>query len=89
MITRFKITTTPTFDKEVLKLARSDKSLKNKLERAEVKLKEDPFQGQRIEGSRLEERRIWVGDSQRLFYDIDGQNVVLLHIKKKAKYTYK
>lgn len=89
MTIQFKVITTPTFDKEVGKLVKSDKSLKNKLQRVEAKLEEDPFQDQRIEGSKLEERRIWVGDSHRLFYDIDGDNVVLLHLKKKDKHTYR
>lgn len=88
MTINFKVLTTPAFDKEVEKLVKSDKSLKNKLQRVGAKLEDDPFQGQRIEGSKLEERRVWVGDSHRLFYDIDGSNVVLLHLKKKDKHTY-
>jgi len=87
VIAKFKIIAADPYLKEVKKLLRSDKSLQNKLLRATDKLELDPFQGQRIEGSKLEERRIWVGASHRLFYDIDGQNVVLLHIKKKDKHT--
>lgn len=90
MVIKFKIIATAVYLKEVKKLLRSDKSLENKLSRAAGKLEEDPFQGERIEGGlQLGERRIWVGDSHRLFYDIDSQNVVLLHIKKKDKHTYR
>jgi len=87
---KFKVITTPTFEKETIKLTKSDKSIKNKLSQAMSKLEKDPFQGQRIEGTLgLGERRIWVGDGYRLFYDIDGSNIVLLHLKKKDKNTYR
>lgn len=90
MITKFQVQHTPNFSKEVIKLIKSNKALKNKLLRTVGKLEVDPFQGERIEGANeLGERRIWIGDDHRLFYDIDGQDVVLLHIKKKDKHTYR
>lgn len=90
MSTKFKVINTLNFSKQVTKLVRSNQSLRNKLFRAINKLEIDPFQGERIEETgELGERRIWVGDDHRLFYDIDGQNVVLLHIKKKDKHTYR
>ena len=53
------------------------------------KLKLNPFAGEHVESSRLEQRRIWVGTAHRLFYDIDGDKIVILHLKKKGKHTYR
>jgi len=47
----------------------------------------DPFQGKRIQS--FKERRIWVGKAHRLFYDIEGNDIVLLQLKKKDKGTYR
>lgn len=89
MTTIFKLRFTQTISKDINKLTSKDKILNKKLLKAFEKLKSDPYQGERVEGSGLEERRIWVGDNHRLFYDIDGENIVLLHLKKKDKHTYK
>lgn len=89
MTTNFKIINTLEFREEVIKLTKSDKSLSNKITKAIDRLESDPFCGQKIEGSLgLGERRIWVGDGHRLFYDIDGENIILHHLKKKDKNTY-
>lgn len=85
----FRINYTKSFVKNLLKLTKSDPSLNKKFLRTAYKLKSDPFQGQKVESGDLGERRIWVGDDYRLFYDIDGENVVLLYLKKKDKSTYK
>jgi mRNA-degrading endonuclease RelE of RelBE toxin-antitoxin system len=85
----FELKFTSTFSKDIDKLTKRDSILKKKLVKALEKLKLDPYQGERVEASGLEERRIWVGDGHRLFYDIDGKNIVLLHLKKKDKHTYR
>lgn len=85
----FNLKFTNTFEKELDKIVSKNQSLKKKLLKAFEKLKVNPFQGEKVEASELEERRIWVGDSHRLFYDIDGSNIVILHIKKKDKHTYR
>lgn len=89
MIPQFKLKFTKTFDKELDKYINNDPSLKKKLLNTLNKLRANPFQGERVEASNLEQRRIWVGINHRLFYDINGNEVILLSLKKKDKHTYR
>ncbi|MBL7159616.1 type II toxin-antitoxin system RelE/ParE family toxin [Candidatus Microgenomates bacterium] len=84
----FRLVSTKTFDKcRKKECQKHSPGLAKKLIKAIKDLKKDPFQGKRVEHSG--ERRIWVGTSHRLFYDIEGKNIVLLGLRKKSKKTYK
>ncbi|MBI2018239.1 type II toxin-antitoxin system RelE/ParE family toxin [Candidatus Daviesbacteria bacterium] len=85
----FRINYTKSFTKNLFKLVKGDPPLNKKFLKAIGKLKRDPYQGQRLEDVSLGERRIWVGDNYRLFYDIEGGDIVLLYLKKKDKKTYR
>lgn len=89
MKTYLEIVPTQTFTEEAVKLSKSDPSLKKKITTAFEKLKSNPFQGQKVETSDLEDRRIWVGDGHRMFYDVKGNKISILHIRKKDKHTYR
>lgn len=89
MIPQFKLQFTKSFDKELDKQIKKDPSLKKKLLNTFNKLRANPFQGEKVEASILEQRRIWVGVNHRLFYDINNDKVVLLSLKKKDKHTYR
>jgi mRNA-degrading endonuclease RelE of RelBE toxin-antitoxin system len=88
-VQKFEIVYTKTFTDDLQKLIKSDSSLKSKIKNAIEKLKFFPYAGQRVEASELAQRRIWVGDNYRLFYDTEGDKVIILHLKKKDKHTYK
>jgi len=84
----FKLVPTKTFEKcRKKECQKNPPSFAKKLIRALKDLKKDPFQGRRVE--RSGERRIWVGTNHRLFYDIEGKDIVLLGLRKKSKRTYK
>lgn len=89
MNTPYEIIYTDTFSKDIDKLVKSNPSLKKKILNTIEKLKVNPFQGEKVEALNLEQRRIWVGDDHRMFYDIVDNKVVILHLKKKDKHTYK
>ena len=84
---RYTLVYTNTFDKDTIKLVKSNPSLKIKIEVTLKKLEVNPFDGRKVEGSGY--WRVWVGDGHRLFYDVDRNNVVILHLRKKEKGTYK
>jgi len=86
---RFKLAFPKSAEKEIYKLTKGNESLQKKLVKALDQLKLNPFSGEHVESSELEQRRVWVGTTHRLFYDIDGDKIVILHFKKKDKQTYK
>ena len=86
---KYELTPSKRFEKDVKKLTNRDKSLKKKLDKALDKLESDPFIGVNVKESKLEQKRIWVGDSHRLTYDIDNDTVLLLRFVRKDKDTYK
>ena len=86
---KFELIYTNTFKEDLQKLIKSDPPLKKKISNTLEKLKIFPYSGQKIEASELAQRRIWVGDNYRLFYDTEGNKVIILHLRKKGKSTYK
>ncbi|GEM_PF-5070214 len=86
---KFKLAFPKSTEKEIHKLTKGNGSLQKKLAKALEQLKLNPFAGEHVESSELEQRRVWVGTTHRLFYDIDGDTIVILHFKKKDKHTYK
>jgi len=83
----FKIVATKSFEKSRKKEFKKFPKIAKKLKKSLKSLKNDPFQGKRIQS--FGERRIWVGKTHRLFYDIEGSDIVLLQLKKKDKGTYR
>lgn len=85
----FTIIITPTFLEIARKLYKKDPSLEKKLRHTFEKLKINPFEGKRIVTREQEQRRIWVGDSHRLFYILNNNKIVAVNLKKKDKHTYR
>jgi len=82
------IVATEAFEKERRKECRKlPPSFSKKITRALKNLKGNPFQGKKVRISG--ERRIWIGTTHRLFYDIEDKDIVLLRLKKKNKGTYR
>jgi Txe/YoeB family toxin of Txe-Axe toxin-antitoxin module len=79
---------TQSFLKDVKKEVKKNPSLKNKIAIALQKVQSNPFQGRKIQNPSLPEWRIYIGDSHRLFYDLDGNKIVLLKLLPKSKTTY-
>jgi len=85
----FKIVITPTFLEIAKKLYKKDRSIEKKLRHTFEKLKINPFEGKRIAAKEQEQRRVWVGDSHRLFYVINDNGIIPVNLKKKDKHTYR
>lgn len=85
----FNLVFTKTFNEEVEKETRGNKSLAKKLYRKLESLKQNPFNADKIENPVLPKWRVWIGNTHRLMYDIKGVDLVLLKFVKKSKATYK
>lgn len=85
----FKLVFTKTFNEEVKIETRGNKSLAKKLYRKLEYLKSNPFSAEKVENPTLPKWRVWVGDTHRLMYDIERNDVVLLKFVKKSKLTYR
>jgi len=85
----FKLVITPTFLGLAKKLYKKDPSLEKKLKHTFEKLKINPFEGKKIAAQAQEQRRVWVGDSHRLFYILNNNEIIPVNLKKKDKHTYR
>lgn len=85
----FKLFITEEFQKIASKQCKKTPGLKNKLEMAFEKLKINPHSNEKVQDSKHGERRIWVGDSHRLFYLTDGNQIIPTNLRKKDKSTYR
>lgn len=87
--TIFNLVFPRTFTKEIDSETRGNKALTKKLYRKLEALKLNPFQGEKVENPELPKWRVWVGNSHRLMYNTEGNDIVLLKFVKKGKSTYK
>lgn len=85
---KYSLAPTKVFEKNVEKEVKKDPHLKKKISKTLDSLQRNPFQGKKIRHPKLPEWRIHIGRSHRLFYDLDGNKIVLLQMKPKSKRTY-
>lgn len=88
MIPVFELKITPTFTKIAINECRRTAGLDKKLKIAYEKIKSDPFREPKVKNSVMEERRIWVGESHRLFYLVINNQIIPTDLRKKDKNTY-